>query len=147
MKKWITILTVILLAASVQASNELRIFYDDSATPKLYAIVRDAGTPANVWDVAGGAWDATFTAGEIANYDIQLTNQPADSDYWVADFPTGITTAGTYDVAFYVDGNGDTTPATTDELIGSTTITWTGNAEVEWMDLWEEILKGCGTNR
>lgn len=82
-------------------------------------------SPAGLW------WNGTtfeaYAAGNYATYDVALTEQGA-SGLFVGDFPTGITTAGTYEYFCYIQAGG--TPAQGDALTNSGSVDWTGSAAV-----------------
>jgi hypothetical protein len=85
----------------------------------LYALIRKK-SDGTVWN---GSAFVSFSAGDIATYDVPLTDQ--GGDYYSADFPSGIAQGVVCGVVIYEQAGG--TPATTDEPLHSYTHT-SGNA-------------------
>jgi len=104
-------------------SKEIHLSYESGNN--LYAIVRRP-SDGKVWDVAGGDW-ATWSDGNIDNYDIALTDK--SGDFYTADFPTHANVgAGRFEVALFLRAGAS--PATSDNLIGRGIIAWNESAEV-----------------
>jgi hypothetical protein len=98
-------------------SKELRVTYQGSAT--IYAIIRKI-SDATVWN---GSSFETWADGNIATYDVALTNQ--SGDFYSADFPSAIS-VGNYRVNYYVQAGGS--PAITDLIVGTAAdLYWDGS--------------------
>jgi hypothetical protein len=93
------------------------ITYFPTASSTLYALIRRPAD-AYVWN---GTTFVVYAAGDIATYDVPLTEQ--GGDYYAADFPSTIT-AGTYSATYYKRAG--VAPATTDYIVGGDTIEWNG---------------------
>lgn len=100
------------------ALTDLRVSYQ-GAGATLYAIVRNAST-YTVWN---GSSFETWANGNIATYDIALTDQGGD-EYATA-FPSAIT-AGNYIVDYYEQAGA--TPAITDLRLTGELVYWSGTA-------------------
>lgn len=92
--------------------------------------VSDSGTLyARIINRAGLWWNGTtFEAYSTANYgtyDVAMTEQ-GDSGVYVADFPAGITTGGTYEVYVHLQAGGS--PAEGDLIVSTGRVDWTGTA-------------------
>jgi hypothetical protein len=86
----------------------------------VYAIIRQANTPYNVWN---GTALVTYSSGSLSSYAVNLTDQGGDM-YAVA-VPTSLP-AGDYRIIYYVRAGAS--PATSDLSCGSQTIYWNGVA-------------------
>lgn len=86
----------------------------------VYAMVRDS--QSRVWN---GAGFVTAAPTDNASYVITLTEEGTTGNY-LADFPTGIVTAGRY--AIDVRRRAGTAPAWTDPPVGQGMIDWSGSA-------------------
>lgn len=83
-------------------------------------------SPASVlWN--GSAFEA-FDSVDYSSYDIVMTEQ-GNSGIYVGDFPSAITTQGTYEAIFYTADNGSSS-VEGDHIAGSQTIEWDGTAAV-----------------
>ncbi len=82
----------------------------------VYAVIH-RGSAATVRDVVAGAWD-TFTDADIADYDVQLTEQGTASGSYRGDAPSGLnlTTEGHIAKLYYRDNS---SVAIGDTLLGS----------------------------
>ena len=93
-----------------------------SPSGTLYARVLN---PSGLW------WNGTtfeaYTEGNYADYDIAMTEQGTSTVY-VADFPTAITTGGTYQ--YFVHRQAGASPAAGDPVINTGKIDWTGAASI-----------------
>jgi hypothetical protein len=89
----------------------------------LYGTVKNSA--GQVWRPATSAFE-TYSAANWANYAtaIALTEMGATGEY-TGDFPTGITTAGTYAITVRVGAS----PAVSDTVISMGTINWNGASE------------------
>ena len=97
---------------------ELELIYPVAAS-NLYAVVR-RHSDAKVRDVVAAAWD-TWADGDIADYDIALTDK--SGDLYQGDWPTGVV-AGRYRVTYYLRAGA--TAAITDTIIASGDFNWDG---------------------
>lgn len=88
----------------------------------LYVIIRRI-SDYKVWSTVAADW-ATWADGDIANYDVALTDR--GGDFYNGDFPTGIA-AGTRVLVMYYQRAG-ATPAITDSLLLSVDTNWNGAA-------------------
>jgi uncharacterized phiE125 gp8 family phage protein len=104
-------------------SNELQVI--GIADTNVYAVIRNAA--AQVYQTTTQTF-VTFVDANYANYDVALTEQGTSSGYYVGDFPTSITTAGTYYVVAYQRAGAS--PAISDTVLGTGEIVWDGSAEV-----------------
>src|SRR6185295_2126281 len=81
---------------------------------------------------AGKYWNGsafeTYTTANRGDYDVAATEQGTSSGIYHADFPTGITSSGTYECFGYLQPGGS--PAETDAPLGTTKVDWTGSASV-----------------
>lgn len=86
---------------------------------------------ARIMNNAGLWWNGTtfeaYSAGNYSNYDIALTEQ-GSSNVYVADFPTLITTGGTYE--YFVHRQSGGSPAEGDQVINTGKIDWTGTVAI-----------------
>ncbi len=95
--------------------------------------VADSGTLyARILQTSTGYWwnGTTFeayTAANYANYDVAMTEQ-GDSGVYVADFPSGITSGGTYEYYVHLQSGGS--PAEGDVVAGTGKVDWTGTASI-----------------
>jgi hypothetical protein len=113
-------------------SNEIRFPYTSGST--MTFVVRRP-SDSKVWYPGGLVWENHGTGGRTnADYDIALTDKLGD--YYVGDFPTGITVAGMYDVIFLNNGT----------FFGSQGIDWDGSARSESggvaLDFIKNVLEG-----
>lgn len=100
-------------------ANELR---GVASTGTVYArIINKAGLWWN-----GSAFES-YAAANYSTYDIAMSEQ-GDSGVYVADFPTAITTGGTYE--YYVHRQAGASPAEADQVVTTGKIDWTGSASV-----------------
>lgn len=102
-------------------SNEIR---GVSTAGTLYA--RLMNRSGQVWNTAGLAFE-TYSAGNYADYDLPMTEQ-GNSGVYVADFPSSIATAGTYE--YFVHRQSGGSPAEGDTIINTGKIDWTGTNQV-----------------
>jgi hypothetical protein len=91
-------------------AGELNCFFNGTAT--LYALIRDPSESGYIWN---GSDFVVFSAGDIATYDVPLTDR--SGDYYSADFPSGIANGTVCDVAIYEQAGA--APATTDLILRS----------------------------
>lgn len=82
----------------------------------------------HIMNSSGKRWNGTdfetYVAGNYADYDVALTEQ-GTSGVYLGDFPTAITTGGTYAYFGYIQAGGS--PAEGDIVVGTGTVTWTGS--------------------
>ncbi len=109
-------------------ANELQYVHDATAKT-LYAVIHNAAS--QVWN---GSTFETLTVANWGNYDVALTETPASSYYYLADFPAGIAMAGDYEVVVYEQIGAS--PAITDTLLADGSILWDGSAEIAGSRLW-----------
>lgn len=103
-------------------ANEIFLAYGE-AGKNLYALVFKANDPRQVWNVS--AFENYATANRDA-YDVPLTETPASSRQYYANFPTAIA-AGKYAVLIYLRAGA--APAESDALKGiDPLLEWTGTA-------------------
>lgn len=80
---------------------------------------------------AGHWWNGTafevYDAGSYSDYDIAMTEQ-GNSGVFFANFPTTITTGGTYEYYVYAQAGGS--PAEGDSVINTGRIDWTGTSSI-----------------
>ncbi len=105
-------------------SNEIWHTFDETET--LYAIIWRQ-TDDKVWNNTDSTFD-TYTDADIDKYDVPLANQ-VDSDYHSVDFPSAITTSGTYRVQI-MQQVGGSLDADNDVGVGQGEIFWGGTSEV-----------------
>ena len=86
---------------------------------------------ARIINSIGYWWNGTtfeaYSAGNYSNYDVAMTEQ-GNSGVYVADFPTGITTGGTYE--YFVHRQSGGSPAEGDPVINTGKIDWTGTVSI-----------------
>ena len=86
---------------------------------------------ARIMNPAGSIWNGTtfetYTAANYANYDIAMTEQ-GNSGVYVADFPTAITTGGSYE--YFVHKQAGASPAEGDTIINTGKVDWSGTASI-----------------
>lgn len=88
----------------------------------LYARLKN---PSGSW--WNGTTFETYSAGNYGNYDISMTEE-GNSGIYVADFPTAITTSGTYQYVVHRQAGGS--PAEGDQVVSIGTVDWTGSVSV-----------------
>lgn len=100
-------------------ANEIR---GTSPTGTLYARIMNS---------SGYWWNGTdfeaYDADNYADYDVALTEQ-GNSGVYVADFPSGITTGGTYE--YYVHRQAGASPAEGDYVINIGKVDWSGTVSI-----------------
>lgn len=99
-------------------SDELHLSSPSGVT--VYAIIRRR-TDGYAWRTSTSTFIAWDNA-QITNFDIPLTDN--GGDHYSADFPTGITTAGYFDISYYYQDGAS--PATDDDRLWGETIYWDG---------------------
>src|SRR5688572_2872061 len=93
-----------------------------SASGTLYArIINSSGLWWN-----GSTFEA-YAAANYGNYDIAMTEQ-GNSGVYVADFPSAITTGGTYE--YFVHRQSGGSPAEGDPVINTGKVDWSGSAVI-----------------
>ena len=93
-------------------------------------------TDDTVFDQAdGGDTFEAWVDGNVANYDIPMTDQ--GGDYYTVDFPTVITTAGVYRIAIARRVGG--TAAVGDKRIAQGEIYWSGTAEEDIATMTDQL--------
>ena len=88
----------------------------------VYALITNGA--GQFWN--GSSFEA-YVAGNYGNYDVSMTEQGASGLYF-ADFPTGITSSGTYE--FFVKRALGGSPAQGDPTVNTGKIDWTGSVSV-----------------
>lgn len=87
---------------------------------------------AHLTNSAGKRWNGsafeTYAVADWANYSLTMTEQ-SGSGVYMADFPSAITTAGSYE--FYVYLQNSSSPASGDQIVGTGTVYWNGSAETD----------------
>jgi hypothetical protein len=101
-------------------ANEIRGVAPTGST--LYA--RIANSSGNYWN--GSAFEA-YSAGNYSTYDVAMTEQGASGVY-TATFPSGITSAGTYEYFVHLQAGGS--PAEGDLVANTGKVDWSGSASV-----------------
>jgi hypothetical protein len=85
---------------------------------------------ARILNKAGLWWNGTtfeaYSAGNYATYVVAMTEQ-GNSSVYVADFPTGITTGGTYEIFIH---RTNTSAAEGDPVVGTNKLDWTGTVAI-----------------
>lgn len=114
-----------------------------SPSGTLYARIMN---PSGLW-WNGSSFEA-YNASNYSDYDIAMTEQGASGVY-VADFPTAITSSGTYE--YYVHRQAGGSPAEGDVVVNTGSVDWTGSVSAsastgsmtgsDWRDY---ILNDCG---
>jgi hypothetical protein len=107
-------------------ANEIWHSYEEGLT--LYALIWRK-TDDKIYDaVAGSGTFDTYTDADIDDYDVALTNH-VDSDYYSADFPSGIA-SGTYRIQIMrqVGGSID---ADADIAVAQGEFYWDGTTEID----------------
>ena len=92
-----------------------------SADQTIYVLLQNPA--GKFWNTVDLTQD-TYATADRAEYDIALTEQGTSSGIYLADFPSAITTAGTYLYYAYVQSGAS--PAEGDSLVGTGEIDWTG---------------------
>lgn len=111
----------------------------------LYARIM---SPAGLW-WNGSSFEA-YSAGNYSTYDIAMTEQ-GGSGFYVADFPTLITTAGSY--SYVVHKQADVSPAEGDTIINTGSVDWTGTSSAVPTtggmtgSEWQAYVLRCGFRR
>lgn len=88
----------------------------------LYARIM---SPAGLW-WNGSAFEA-YSAGNYSSYDVAMAEQ-GDSGVYVADFPSAITTGGTYEYFVHLQAGGS--PAEGDVVLNTGRVDWTGTVSI-----------------
>jgi hypothetical protein len=114
-----------------------------SSSGTLYARVMNAS--GQIWNTAALTFE-DYTASDYTDYDITMTQQ-GSSGVYVGDFPSNITTAGTYEFFVHIQSGG--TPAEGDTIVNTGRIEWTGSAATststaDATNLVTEALKKAG---
>ena len=91
------LLLILLLCTSLQASDEIRAYYETGST--LYAIIRNSSGQA--WDTSNNAFEAWNT---MSDYDISLTDK--DGGMYLGDIDTDLTAAGSYSIIILEQAGG-----------------------------------------
>lgn len=103
-------------------ANEIQIDYESNQT--IYAVIRNSA--AQVWNIASQLFeDWGSDSHDADDYDIPLTDKSGSR--YAGDFDPNIT-RGRYTVQVFLQSG--TSPADTDELIGTGQIVWAGTAEI-----------------
>lgn len=89
----------------------------------LYAVILNA--TGQIWNTAGTPTFETINNSNWTSYAISLT-EATSTGLYTANFPTGITTLGTYSILAYRQLGGSA--AATDTAYGSESIAWNGSA-------------------
>lgn len=124
-------------------SAELRAATSSGKT--LYAHVLNAS--AYRWN--GSAFEA-YSAGNYSAYDIALTEQ-GSSGVYVGDFPSAITSSGTFD--YFVFNQAGGSPAEGDKIVNAGRVDWTGSSSASastgsmTASAWRTYLLGLGFKR
>lgn len=116
-------------------ANEIRYPMSTGYTLDAYVFRKSDG---KVYYPTGAAFE-TWGTGSRAAADykgVTLTEAVSGAQYYTADFPSAITTAGDYDIQ--VRMRAGSTPADTDTVIGMSMIRWTGTAEAAAPESTEE---------
>lgn len=86
---------------------------------------------ARIMNSAGYWWNGStfeaYTAANYGNYDLAMTEQ-GNSGVYVADFPSGITTSGSYE--YFVHRQAGASPAEGDVVVTSGKVDWSGAAAI-----------------
>lgn len=86
---------------------------------------------ARIMNKAGQWWNGSsfesYSAGNYSTYDVAMTEQ-GNSGLYVADFPSGITSSGTYE--YYVHRQAGGSPAEGDLIVNTGKVDWTGTVSV-----------------
>lgn len=107
-------------SAGAASGSEIR---GVSTTATLYA--RIMNSVGQIWN--GSAFEA-YAAGSYSTYDLAMTEQ-GNSGLFTVDFPTAITSSGTYE--FFVHAQAGGSPAEGDVVVNTGKIDWTGSAAIE----------------
>ncbi len=102
-------------------SNEL--ILTTSADATVYTVILNE--TGQVWQTTTATF-VTVVDANWANYDVPMVEQGTSTGIYYGDFPTGITTAGVYNVFGYTRLTG--TPLVTDTLVGEGQVFWDGTA-------------------
>lgn len=95
-----------------------------SSSGTLYA--RLLNRSAQAWNTSTLGFES-YSSGNYANYSLTMTEQ-GNSGVYIADFPSSILTAGTYE--YFVHRQGGGSPAEGDTIINTGKIDWTGTNSV-----------------
>lgn len=105
-------------------SGEIRLPSQVTGKNVYFIIYSPSGT---VWNAS--SFEAYATANRD-NYDIAATEEGTQSGIYVADFPTAITSAGSYECIGYIRMGASPAEPPTDVLLGATSVDWSGTASV-----------------
>lgn len=103
-------------------ANELQVFNLTSGSTYYAVVLNEAG---EYWNGGTSAFEA-YNASHWTNYAVSSETANSAGD-WLGDFPTGITTAGTYSVQVRLRAGGSA--AITDTTVADGTIQWDGTQE------------------
>ncbi len=94
----------------------------------IYALALNSAGQA--WNISSGAFEAP-TAADWPNYAISMTEQTAGNltGIYAGSFPTGITTAGVYNILFREQAGGSPSAGDTNNGMLGGQFFWTGSAE------------------
>lgn len=107
-------------------ANELQQTHTTGKTVYANIIAGNGADVGKIWSVTGSAFEAYSTA-NFGNYDIALTEQGTASQIYLGTFDASIV-AGLYFIQFREQAGGS--PAESDTIIGTETLTWDGSAVV-----------------
>ena len=103
----------------MKMANEIRCQYDPGKT--LYAMIRDEA--GQVWN--GSAWEVYGASEHTAeDYNYALTDKGGGE--YIGNFPTSITTAGSYTAFIFEQAGSSPAGPPTDLSVGTQTIRWSG---------------------
>lgn len=115
-------------------ASELQASFQTGKT--LYVLIRNAN--GRVWNTGSSTFDV-YASASFSSYTVNLTEQ-GTSGYYAGDFPTAITTAGTYQIV--VKNRLGGAPAETDPTVGTQEVGWNGSGVLTLTDLATSGLVG-----
>ncbi len=106
-------------------SNEIKVAGNNLADKNIYVLISKPN--GQFWDSTNSVFEDYSTASRD-DYDIAVTEQGTSSGIYYVDFPSAITTAGTY--TYYAYLRVGASPAETDPLVTFGKVDWTGTTVV-----------------
>ena len=111
-------------------ASELQVTHTTGKTVYANIVSGNGADVGKIWSVSGSAFESYLTA-NFGNYDIALTEQGTASKIYLGTFDTNIIT-GLFFIQFREQAGGS--PAETDDIIGTETLTCNGSDVVAKFD-------------
>lgn len=109
-------------------ANEIQVVANPGST--VYCLIRN--TSGQVYSTVSQTFGAYATA-SYANYTVSMSEQGTASGYFTANFPTAVTTSGSYNIVAYRQLGGS--PSQSDPPVGYGTLEWSGSSQLSLADV------------